>query len=110
MTYSAFDDTRRGTPLLMGKVRVVGQEAKKAAALASPWEIRGLLLVAAVLIPFGIWFLAKGRRRKPVSLITSKAAIDPQWVPFEAPAPPPLPQSELEMVSTLPGKVDGDRP
>ena len=86
MTYSAFDDTRRGTPLMMGRVRVVGLEPKAKAALASPREMGGLALGGVLLSAAGLWLLVKNRGRKRPPLITSNAAVDPQWVPFESPA------------------------
>lgn len=87
MTYSAFDDTRRGTPLMMGRVRVVGIAPQAKTVLASPQEMGGLALVAVLLLVAVIWYLVKNRGRKRPQLITSKATIDPLWVPFEAPAP-----------------------
>lgn len=95
MTYSAFDDTRRGTPLMMGRVRVVGLEPKAKAALASPMEMGALAVGGVLLSAVGLWLLVTNRGRKRPPLITSNATIDPDWGPFESPAsrdafaPPP---------------------
>ena len=88
LTYSAFDDTKRGTPLMMGRVRVIAPR-RKAAVAASRWEIAGLALGGLLLIPVGFWFVAQGRRHKPLAVVPP-SALDPQWVPFQDAAPVPL--------------------
>lgn len=87
MTYSAFDDTRRGTPLMMGRVRMMQIAPQARPALASPLEMWGLALGGVVLSAAGLWFVVKNRGQKRPSLINSNATIDPLWVPSETPAP-----------------------
>lgn len=85
MTYITFDDKRRLTPLMMGRVRVVAR-TKQAAVGMSQWEIAGLVLGGLVLIPVGIWFVSQGKRRRPMAVVPP-SALDPQWVPFQDAAP-----------------------
>ena len=81
MTYTAFDDTRRGTPLLLGKLRVVGQPVLAKSVAAKPWELWAGGGVAAVMV-IGLW--RSFRTRRPKVGTQSKAAIAPNWVPFAA--------------------------
>ena len=84
LAYDAFD-AKRGTPLLMGRVRVI-PSTRKATVAISPWEIGGLVLGGVLLIPLGYWYLRKSRPHNRVTDLTH-TETDPQWVPFQDPAP-----------------------
>ncbi len=88
MTYDTFEDKRRGTPLMVGRVRVVAP-TKQARVAASNWEIAGLVLGGLLLIPVGLWFVSQSRRQK-YKAVVPPAALDPQWVPFQGTAQEPL--------------------
>ena len=84
LAYDAFD-AKRGTPLLMGRVRVI-PSTRKATVAVSPWEIGGLVLAGVLLIPIGFWYIKRSRPRNRVTDL-SHPEVDPQWVPFQDPAP-----------------------
>jgi hypothetical protein len=88
MTYDTFEDKRRGTPLMVGRVRVVAP-TKQAREAASNWEIAGLVLGGLLLIPVGLWFVSQSRRQK-YKAVVPPAALDPHWVPFQGDAQEPL--------------------
>ncbi len=91
MTYTTFDDKRRLTPLMLGRVRVVPRPVPMSSVAASPWEIAGLVLGGLLLIPVGIWFVSQGRRQK-IRTVVPPAALDPHWVPFQGVDEEPLPE------------------
>lgn len=81
MTYTAFDDTRRGTPLLLGKLRVVGQPVRQKSVAAKPWELWAGGGVVAMLL-LSVWRLSRSRR--PKASMPSKTSVAPNWEPFPA--------------------------
>jgi len=90
MTYTAFDDTRRGTPLLMGRIRVAKALAPKPPVAAKPLEIAGLVLGGVLLTGLCVWFLPRGKR-PPRGTVFSTSTIDAQWIPWSEAAAPPAP-------------------
>ncbi len=91
MTYQTFDDKSRGTPLLLGRARVVARTAGPARPVdlwqAGQYVLGGGLLV--VLFALVVWWLPRGKKRKPATTFTD-AEIDRQWVPLDDTPTPPL--------------------
>ena len=86
MTYTASDDTRRGTPLMMGRIRVAGRPVPKAVG-ANPIQIGGIVLGIGLLFGLVVWFLPR-RKRPQRGTVFASSAINPEWVPLdESPTP-----------------------
>ncbi len=83
MTYTAMDDTKRGTPLLMGQLRMLDTGTPNAAVGASGRELLWLVLGGLLLMIAVAWLLTKGRRR-PLAAKSNPITVDPEWVPFSS--------------------------
>lgn len=84
LTYTAFD-SRRGTPLLMGRVRMVTAPAATPAVGLSPLELGGLFIGGLLAVGLVIWFIP--RKKRPLrSFAMTQKQLDPLWNPLESDA------------------------
>lgn len=80
MTYAAFDDTRRGTPLLMGRVRTIPRPMAQGAARANLWELGAWVLGVGAFTAIIIWFIPR-RKRSRHGTVYSHSTVEPAWQP-----------------------------
>lgn len=104
MSYQAFD-TKKNSPLLIGRVRPVGRAG--GVAKTGGWESAFLTLVGGVLVlSFFGWFAIYGLRR-PRTIVAATTSIPDQlpanWITGTAGDSPALPTAEcLNLESTAP--------
>ncbi|MFO1004388.1 MAG: hypothetical protein U0929_00395 [Planctomycetaceae bacterium] len=80
--YTAYDSTR-GTPLLMGRVRMVPPPRIRPAEGLGPLQIGGLFVAGLFGLGLVLWFIP--RKRRPVrSLAMTQTQVDPSWNPLES--------------------------
>jgi hypothetical protein len=78
--YTAYDSTR-GTPLLMGRVRMVPAPRMRPAEGLGPLQIGGIFVAGLFGLGVVIWFIP--RKRRPVrSLAMTQTHVDPLWNPL----------------------------
>ncbi len=81
LAYTAYN-SRRATPLLMGRVRMAPKIASRPSAGASPLQIGGLFIAGLVGLGIVIWFIPRRKKRSPPGGL-SRASFEPQWIPLE---------------------------
>lgn len=80
--YTAYDSIR-GTPLFMGRVRMVPSPRIRPAEGLGPLQIGGLFVAGLFGLGLVLWFIP--RKRRPVrSLAMSSSPVDPLWNPLES--------------------------
>jgi len=80
--YTAYDSIR-GTPLLMGRVRMVPAPRIRPAEGLGPLQIGGLFVAGLFGLGLVLWFIP--RKKRPVrSLAMSSSPVDPLWNPLES--------------------------
>ncbi len=99
MAYQTFDDKSRGTPLLLGRARLVAPRNAQVSSASTGRELAVIAIGGLLLTGAAVWVFSRGNR--PKSTPRSNAVpIDPQWVPFGSDAG--VSQDEVAIGPTIP--------